>query len=487
MNRRKFLKLSGLFSASLPIVIRNANAKAEKDVPNIIFILADDMGYGDAGCYNPDSKIPTPHIDHLAEQSMRFTNAHSCGTLCVPARYGLLTGRYPFRTEIQKHYVSSLINRNRVTLGSLLQDNGYNTACIGKWHLGFRNIHNFNCNRRIVGGPVDRGFDYFFGLHASLDIPPYYYIENDQCVQPLTEKIPASRSDKFTAIQGEFWRAGKISSGFEHEEVMPTLVEKALSFLREYSQEQPFFLYFPLTAPHTPWLPTESFKDKSDAGPYGDFVVQIDTAIGKIMALLDETGCTENTIVFFSSDNGPVWFQRDVNTYDHHSTSYFKGIKSDKWEGGHRMPFIVRWPGKIAPGSVTDEIISFTDMLATFAAIVGDKQPVDAGEDSYNILPVLLGEDYEKPLREATVIENRTIIQGEWKLILGGGLGRVHAKYAPALQGKKVKDKNKNELYNIKEDPSETKNLYQERKDIVFRLYKLLEKYKKQGFSASRH
>ena len=486
--RRQFLKAAGLAGASLFAAGCGAQSSYAKKRPNIVFIMADDMGYGDPGCYNPGSKIPTPHIDRLAEQGIKFTNAHSPGSLCVPARYGLLTGRYPFRSEreIAGFSPTSLIEADRMTIGSVLQQNGYRTACIGKWHLGFENIKDYNYDAPLKGGPVDRGFDEFFGMHASLDIPPYYYIKNDRAVQAPTDSIAANHTDGVTPIQGKFWRAGKIAPNFKHDEVLPIFTEQSIEFLKRQKSDQPFFLYLALAAPHTPWLPSESFNDTSEAGLYGDFTVQVDHSVGQVLKSLDELGMTENTLVFFTSDNGPVWYEQDEIKYDHKSTHFLRGMKADAFEGGHRMPFIARWPGQIQAGKTTDEIICFTDMLATFAAVAGDTLPAGAGEDSYNILPVLLNEPYSKPLREATVIEDNVIIQNDWKLILGSGYGGISTRYSPELQAKRRQEKNKGKLFNLKKDPSESNDLYDEHPEVVKNLASLLERYKQQGKSATR-
>ena len=484
VNRRNFLKTCGIGVVSFSLGNVFSACKEKSTTPNIIFIMADDMGYGDPGCYNPQSKTPTPNIDRLAGQGIRFTNAHSPGSVCVPTRYGLLTGRYPFRVDLKKHRETSLIEPGRLTLGSLLQKHGYKTACVGKWHLGFENLRNIDYSKPFRGGPVDRGFDYFFGMHASLDIQPYYYIENDRCVEPPTDKIAANQSKGVTPIQGAFWREGNIAPGFKHDEVLPVFSDKAIGFIEsQQAIEAPFFLYLALAAPHTPWLPTGKFKGQSKAGDYGDFVAQVDATIGRIMKTLDKTGLASNTLLFFTSDNGPVWYEQDVKRYDHKSTHFLKGMKGDVWEGGHRMPFIARWPGKIAPNSTSHENICFTDMLATFAALMGDKLPENAGEDSYNILPALVGQEYEKPLRGAIVIENRAIIQGDWKLIFGSGKGGISGRYSKQQRDESEPKGQKGELYNLKEDPSEQKNLYDERPERVRHLSELMEKYKRHGRS----
>ncbi len=483
-NRRTFLKAVCGGSAALMTAGNSvrAAAKGRQQRPNIVLIMADDMGYGDVGCYNPESKIPTPNIDRLAEQGVRFTNAHAAGAWCVPSRYGLLTGRYPFRTVLNTQ--QSIIEEGRMTIGSLLQDNGYYTACIGKWHLGFEGgSKDIDWDKPMRGGPVDRGFDYFFGMHASLDIPPYYYIENDRCVQPPTGHIGASHSSNVTPIQGAFWREGPIAEGFKHAEVLPRFTRKAIDIIDKHGQAQtnePFFLYLALAAPHTPWLPTGKFQGVSDAGDYGDFVAQVDAAVGQVLDKLDEAGLTGDTLVIYTSDNGPVWFDQDIDKYNHRSVYHLRGMKADSYEGGHRMPFIARWPGKTKPGSMSDETICFTDMLATFAAILGETLPEDAGEDSYNILPALLGESPREPIREATVVHN-SIRAGDWKLILGRGQGNLSRRYAGKYEPKGPRTKG--ELYNLSDDISESNNLYAEHPEIVERLTELMKRYKKQGRS----
>jgi arylsulfatase A-like enzyme len=454
------------------------------DKPNILFILADDLGYGDVKCFNPQGKISTPNIDRLASQGMRFTDAHAPGAVCVPSRYGLLTGRYPFRPEHLNPGKGPLIEPGRVTLASLLRDHGYATAMVGKWHLGFDGGNQFDCSKPLRGGPCDRGFDYFFGQHASLDIPPYFYIENDRCVAAPTGQIAASSSPGWSPIQGAFWRAGHIAPGFQHEEVLPTYTRKAVEHLNrrgKASDGKPFFLYVAFTAPHTPWLPTETFRGKSAGGMYGQWVAQLDDAVGQVLTAVDGGGLAENTLVFFTSDNGPVWYPDDVAKFGHSATGIFRGMKGDAWEGGHRMPFVARWPGRIAPGSTSPQAICFTDMLATFAALVGATLPVDAGEDSYSILPLLLQEKQTAFAREATIIGGSkgslTVRQGDWKLIpfLGSGGFSKPAKIKPR-PGEPV-----GQLYNLADDPGEKKNLYAEKPGIVERLTALCEKYKMEG------
>ena len=489
-NRRDFLKLSMFSSCGVLLGAcahsrnRITPAKAAQR-PNIVLILADDMGYGDPGCYNPESKTPTPNIDRLAGQGVQFTDAHAAGPWCVPSRYGLMTGRYPFRTKLDLQH--SLIEPDRTTIASLLKENGYRTACIGKWHLGFEGgAEKIDFNRPMRGGPVDHGFDYFFGMHASLDIPPYYYIENDRCVAAPTGHIAASHSPDVTPIQGAFWREGAIAPGFKHDEVLPMFTQKAVDFIRNHAAEhadEPFFTYLALAAPHTPWLPTGRFKGVSNADGYGDYVAQVDAAVATVVETLQVIGAAENALVIFSSDNGPVWFKADIERFGHRSTYCLRGMKSDAYEGAHRMPFIARWPGRIKAGAVSAETICFTDMLATFAALVGADLPENAGEDSYNVLPALVGARYDSPIRQGLVVD-ASIRKGDWKLIFGDGEGGLSRRYN-GNEPRKPRDI-PGELFNLREDIGETNNLYDQKPAIVKELTALMETYRKQGRSVTR-
>lgn len=435
------------------------------DNPNILFILADDMGYGDLTCYNSRSKIPTPHIDQLAEKGIRFTNAHSPGAWCVPSRYGLITGCYPGPLpdlNVQQH---SLVKPAQETIATLMKRNGYHTACIGKWHLGFDGVDwkNPAAISEMKGGPIEKGFDYFFGMHASLDIPPYFYIENDRAVQsPANSVNDHSSPNASSAVSGAFFRAGAISTDFKHEEVLDKFMGKAIVFLKNHQKEHPknpFFLYLPLTAPHTPWLPKDVFAGKSGAGEYGDFTMQVDHLVGQLMAFLHENNMLKNTIVFFSSDNGPVWFHEDVAKYDHASMGVLRGMKGDMWEGGSRIPFIVSEPSRFQQGAQSNQLICFTDMMATLADLLGDKKFNSTGFDSHSFLPILKNPDSGKPARTELVTEKNAYRIGDWKFIDGSGQGGIATRYAP---DKKyiAREKIPGELYNLKEDLSEQNNLY---------------------------
>jgi len=482
MTRRTLLRMLGAGAAALTLPRRArsepeaaaAPARPTGKAPNIVFIFADDMGYGDPGCYNADSKCPTPNIDRLAAEGMRFLDAHAPGSWCVPSRYGLLTGRYPFRAKGYK------IEPDRLTIASLLKKHGYATACVGKWHLGWDNQKDPPADKPMRGGPVDRGFDYYFGIHASLDIPPYYYVENDRCVARPTGKVAGSNTPGWTKIQGAFWRGGGMAPGFKHDEVLPKFTEKSVAWLTDRHRkapDQPMFLYLALAAPHTPWLPTGRFDGISRSNMYSDFVAQVDDSVGQVLAALGRMGLADNTLVLFSSDNGPVWYAQDVQRYKHRSVGPLRGMKGDVWEGGHRMPFIARWPGRVKPATTSGELICFTDMLATFAEIVGAKLPAGAGEDSVSILPVLLGRKLDKPVRR-TLIHPAGLYGircGKWKLIAGLGSGG----FSKPRRRKPAAGEPPGQLYDLQADLGETKNLYAERPEVVEKLTKLLEQQRK--------
>lgn len=461
MNKKYLIKLWVICLLSILFVATIVQAQETRALPNIIFIMVDDMGYGDIKAFNPESKISTPHLDKLAESGMMFTDSHSSGSSCVTSRYGLLTGRYPFRATSLKWEKEPLIEENRLTIASVLQKNGYHTGMVGKWHLGF----DYGDYDNLTGGPVDQGFDYYFGISRSLDQQDYYYIQDNQAVKPPTENIEASVGYGKNGVQGAFWRAGKAAIDFKHNEVLNTFTQKAIDFIEnEADSSSPFFLYLALASPHTPWLASDKFKGTSDVGDWGDWVAENDNSIGAVIQAIYDKGLKENTLIFFTSDNGPVWWPVDIQTYGHRSTSIYRGMKFDAWEGGHRMPFIASWPGVIEQGVKSSQIISTTDMLATFMALVGEPLSNDAAEDSYSILDALYDKDFDKPIREDFVgLSDRKglfIRQGDWKLIVGSNL-----------------------LYNLAEDPSEQTNVINENMNIASKLTSLLEKYKTDGRS----
>ena len=471
------LALSGLLLGGC------TSEEAPSDRPNVLFILADDMGYGDVGAQNVDSNIPTPHLDRLADQGMRFTDAHASAAVCIPSRYGLLTGRYPHRERTSEWRERALLAPDQTTVATALQDRGYSTYMVGKWHLGFEGGDDYDCSQPLRGGPVDHGFEHYFGIPASLDQPPYFYIRDDRCVEAPTDTTTGNRSDAdiWTDIQGAFWRAGDKAPGFAHDEVLPRFTEETVSYLRTHREERPdtpFFTYVALAAPHTPWLPADSLRGTSGAGLYGDFVRQVDGAVGRILKTLDRLDLRENTLVVFSSDNGPVWYQHDAEHFQHRSTDAYRGMKADAWEGGHRVPFLVRWPGHVPSGATSDQLLSFTDMLPTLADAGGPALPTDSA-DGHNVRPVLTGErdsiDRGGSVFQATYY--LALRDGPWKFIPGLGSGgfistphtREPGPGGPAGQ-----------LYHLGRDPGEQNNLYEERPKVVGRFQNRLHQYRRQ-------
>lgn len=458
-----------------PAEAENKSLSEQNNPPHILFIMLDDMGYGDAGCYNPESKIPTPNIDRLAEEGMRFTDAHAPGAWCVPSRYGFLTGRYPSRDR------SNDIKPGTETIASVLRQNDYNTGMVGKWHNGFENISEWK--GKLDAGPYGCGFDYFFGIPHSLDIQPYLYIENDHVVQAPTETTPRGKvvtagvydTTGWNDIQGAFWREGRKAPDFKHEEVLGTFTSKAIDFIGNHNRtqpDQPFFLYLAYAGPHTPWLPSAEFMGKSGAGLYGDFMMEIDHEIGKVIKALEEAGLKDNTLILFTSDNGPVWYPRNVEQYSHRSVGPLRGMKSDAFEGGHRMPFIASWPGMIPAGSVCVQTICFTDMMRTFASVVGDTLPEGVGIDSRDILPLLLGKE-TGPVRDITVHKAGylAIRKGNYKFLDGQGSGGFTRVEVP-------QNEPPGQLYDLEKDLGETTNLYRDHPEQVQQFKALLEEYK---------
>ncbi len=499
VNRRQFLKRAG---TGLTGAVLAGTARAERPggrPPNIVLILADDMGYGDLACQNPDSKIPTPNLDRLAADGVRFTDAHSPSAVCSPTRYGILTGRYCWRSRLKKSVLWTwdppLIEEGRLTLPAMLKRHGYRTACVGKWHLGWEwpfvgeppasSDELVACNRidwarPIAGGPLAHGFDYYFGDDVP-NFPPYVFIENDRTVGAPTEQKP----------KGMYGHAGPMLPGWRLDAVMPAITRKATEWIDRTADEapgEPFFLYFPLTAPHLPVVPAEPFKGKSRAGEYGDFVFEVDWAVGEVLAALERNGQTEDTLVVFTSDNGPEGpAYKRIQEHGHYSMGDLRGIKRDTWEGGHRVPFIARWPGRTKPGTTSDEVICLTDFMATAAAMVGEKLPAEAGEDSYDILPALLGRERETPLREATVHHSCSgrfaIRKGHWVYIdAPSGDDNKEPAWFKKERGYTPHDK-PGELFDLSKDPAERTNLYAEQPQVVSELKALLERYKKEGRS----
>jgi arylsulfatase A-like enzyme len=470
---------------------RSREATVQGRGPNIVFLMADDLGYGDLGCYGA-TRIPTPVINRVASQGVRFTDAHTPSGVCSPTRYGVLTGRYCWRSRLKNGvlngYSPALIEPGRMTVASMLRARGYATACVGKWHLGFGDADPVDYEKPLRPGPLDVGFDYFFGIPASLDMPPYCFVENDRSVG-----VPSVEKDVYHAVQ----RKGLMTPGWKDEEVGPSFAQKAIAWLERTAGEspkRPFFLYYASHAPHTPCTPPDFIRGRSQAGPRGDMVAEFDWTAGQLLAALDRLGLADNTLFIVTSDNGALttgpaaWDKRPPEEFDlvhngHRSNGALRGQKSDAYEGGHRVPYLARWPGKIKAATTCAEPICHVDLMATCAAITGAELPNDAAEDSFNILPALLGEKRDRPIHEAIVHHSGNgvfaIRQGKWKLIEGLGSGGFTA---PAKVKAKPGDP-EGQLYDLEADPAESRNVWKENPEIVARLTALLDTYRNQGHS----
>ena len=445
--------------------------------PNIVLILADDMGYGDCGVYNPESKIATPHIDQLAQEGLRFTDAHAAGSTCTLSRYGLLAGTNPARTGVLNTLLSRgnpIIDEDETTIASLLKDQGYTTRMIGKWHLGFEmNMSDkrpaFDFSKPLVGGPLDHGFESFYGMHASPGTSPLCYIRDRRVVD-----LPAEKGSVKKVRGGG--KSGKVkvmmSPGYLLEDASPSFCREAVELIHAHAaskESKPLFLYYASPVPHQPWVPSEKFKGKSKLGDYGDFIMQLDDVVGQINSALKETGLDKDTLLVFTSDNGPgPWAVKAMNAFGHASSGPLRGKKSDSWEGGHRVPFIVRWPARIPPASVSDATINFTDLFATLAELMDiDRAKAYPGsaKDSYSFMPVLL--DPSKKFQRPAMINGRHAIRdGDWKLVSS----RRHEDAATIGQSQF-------ELFNLADDIAEQNDVSQSHPEKAKRLLKEYRKF----------
>jgi arylsulfatase A-like enzyme len=463
---------------------------ADAKRPNIVIILADDLGQGDLGAYNAESKIATPNLDRLASQGRVFTDAHTPSSVCTPTRYGLLTGRYAWRSRLKSGVLwglsPALIEEGRPTIASFLAEQGYVTAGFGKWHLGLGNKPKTDYTQPLTPGPTTVGFQTYRGIPASLDMEPYVWINGAGVEEQPTARTPGSR--RRWDGGGGYWRAGPMAPSFDFYGVLPKTVDHTVEYIAERGKQadQPFFIYVPLSSPHTPWMPTEEFQGKTTVGWYGDFVHQTDAEIGRILKALDEAKLAENSLVVVTSDNGSHWRPQDIQAFQHEANNGVRGMKADIWEGGHRVPFIVRWPGHVPPASRDDETICLTDLFATVAAIVDVPLPEKSAEDSVNILPAMLGARREGPLREAIVHHSLSgmfaIRQGEWKLALGLGSGG----FSDPRSLKPTEGGPQGQLFNLADDPKEENNLWLQEPEVVERLTTILNRYRESGRSVER-
>lgn len=479
-------------------------AAALEAAPNFVVLLADDLGYGDVGVYNPRSKIPTPNLDRLAGQGIRFTDAHTPSGVCSPTRYALLTGRYAWRTRLKSGVLNGgsapLIAADRLTLAGMLRERGYETGVVGKWHLGFdwplrdeskpQTVENIDWSRPLEDGPLQHGFSYQFGLGK----PAWTFVENGRVLARPSVRFDLTHLPAY--LMGGNNNKGVKAAGFEFERMLPRFTEEAVGFIhRSAGAKRPFFLFFTPITPHRPVVPNNDFAGTSAAGLYGDFVAEFDWAAGEIMAALDRSGAAGETLVIVTSDNGPeVDAYRRALEYDHYSMGALRGVKRDLWEGGHRVPFIARWPGKIPADSVQSEVICLTDLPATIAALIDYPLPADAAEDSYDVRRALFGETIAKPLREATVHHGSQgwfgIRQGGWVLIDhpsgDNNRGRnAEPEWFRRERMAKTHDRQV-ELFNLQEDPAQRVNLAAAHPEKVEALQSLLERYRREGRSARR-
>ena len=479
-------------------------------LPNVVYILADDMGYGDVGYLNPECKFPTPNLDRIAREGMIFTDAHSSSSVCTPSRYSILTGRYCWRTYLKTGVThgadDALVEEGRETVASLLKRAGYKTAVVGKWHLGWTWGAKRGCEdgidrtantgdgaamdwidyeKPVTNGPTARGFDYSYCIPASLDMPPYVYVENDMPVE-----VPTHWSD-----QDGLCRPGWRMESMEWDTVLPRFTEKVVGLIENWpcgqdarattdDDRQPFFIYFPINAPHTPIAPTDEFKGKSGINPYADFCMEVDHRVGQVLDALERTGQAENTLIIFTADNGashgPSECEMLESDFGHFCSHIYRGYKSDIWDGGHRLPFLARWPAAVEAGNCCDQRIGIFDLLATAADITGQQVPENNGEDCESFLPALKGKKIDESRREALVHHSIggmfALRKGKWKLCRcpgsgGWGRGDVNDREAREQGMPEI------QLYDMEADPGEKENLVDKHPEIVKELTELLHRY----------
>jgi arylsulfatase A-like enzyme len=492
-----------LLAISGTIGCENLEKESEKQMktPNIVYILADDLGYGDISAFNPEGKIQTPNIDKLAVDGMKFTDAHTSSAVCTPTRYGILTGRYNWRSPIKNGVLTgkskALVPNSRTTVASFLKKNGYKTGFVGKWHLGWdwalkdsiqnegegwnaTDFTNLDFTKPVTNTPNDLGFDYAYGHSGSLDMAPYVYVENGMATAEV---------DTVTVDTGKYtwWREGPTAADFVHDDVTPNFFRKSMAFIENQSSEgQPFFLYLALPSPHTPILPTEEWQGKSGLNPYADFVVMIDDYVGQLVEVLEQKGLTENTIVIFASDNGcsPQADFKILGDLGHDPSAIYRGHKADIFEGGHRIPFIVKWPSIVDSGTESDKTICTTDLLATVADIIDVDLLDNEGEDSFSILPLLDNTDERKFNREATVHHSINgsfaLRKDNWKMIFCPGSGGWSD---PKPNAEEIGSLPKFQLYNLNIDPAEQSNLFGQHPEIEKNLSELMVQYIDNGRS----
>lgn len=506
MNRRCFLKLTGLVGSAFAMcgctedITSKPKPKAKvkvkvkaKSQPNIVFILSDDMGIDSVEALNKKSGIATPYLNKLMTEGITFTDAHSGSAVCSPTRYGVLTGRYSWRSRMKKGIVDKwhrpLINEDRLTVGKMLQESGYHTVCVGKWHLGWnwldsngtptQNLKKIDFSQPFKGGPIDRGFDQYFGVDVP-NWPPYVWIENDR-----TQGIP---TDQMKADSSNGVSSGPSMPGWRLDRILPTLTERCVEYIKgRANEDKPFFLYFAMTSPHTPINPSERFKGKSGISKYADLIMETDWSAGQVLEALDKYGFSDNTLVIFTADNGtsPKCDFVELEEKGVHIRENWRGHKADIWEGGHRVPFIAKWSSNIEPGSKCGEVISLVDFMATAAQVAGYNLADNAGEDSVSLVSAFRQEKNKESMRQAIVCHSSNgyfaVRKGKWKAEFCGGSGGWSSPTSNA-QAKKL-GLPPGQLYDLEADPKEQVNLYENNPEIVKQLLAILKDYVNQGRS----
>lgn len=464
-------------------------AAQEIPMPNIIFVLADDLGIGDVSPTSKDCKIKTPNLQKMADEGMTFHDAHTSSSVCTPTRYGLLTGRYNWRSRLARSVLSGnsdhLIPANRATVGHLLKKAGYHTQMIGKWHLGWdwdrsgKGWNNINYEKPVKNGPDINGFVNYYGHCGSLDMPPYVWVDTGRATAiPQREEGVSKQEDRYG-----WYRKGPIAPDFEIDQVLPHLFDKSISYLKERAKENnPFFLYLPLPAPHTPIVPVPPFNGMSKMNPYADFVMQVDHHMGELFQALQNAGLDENTLVFFTSDNGcsPEANFPELEKFGHDPSGGYRGHKADIYEGGHRVPLLARWPKMIKGGQQSDAIVCLTDFYSTVAEITGQKNQDQAGEDSYSLVPLFNGKlsNGRSTLISHSIDGSFAIRKGNWKLCLSAGSAGWSQPKEPKAKQKGLPPM---QLYNLSQDKGEKNNLFLKKPNQVKELLELLEKQVSQG------
>ena len=477
------------------LLVVSCDLFSEINRPNIVILYADDMGVADVSYGNPKAKIQTPHLDRLASQGMTFTDGHSSSGICTPSRFALLTGQHHWRRfhGIVGAFGGTVFEPDDFTIAKMFKKKGYSTGCFGKWHLGWDfdairkpgtkkgdpRADSYDWTKRFPNGPLDQGFDYYFG-DGTINFPPYCWIEGDRFLTIPTKPVIKSKP----LAGGGSFRPGPMAESWNPYDILPTITKKTVEWISKQNKDQPFFAYLAFNSPHYPIVANQEFHGKSKAGYYGDFVIETDAMVGKVLNALKKNGFADNTLVVFSADNGPEThaFER-LKEFNQWSSGKYRGVKRDIYEGGHRVPFLVRWPGQITPKSISNEVVSQVDLAATFAKIIDYPLGNEEAIDSYNLLPVFAGKKYSKPLRVATVQNTSpkkfALRQGDWVLIDAptGAAKKEQKDYLDYFGLEPFEKENHALLFNLMDDPRQSNNLYSQYPSKVKKMRSLLQSY----------